>query len=262
MTYVITNKLKTSIVGIPGIKSISFDFLDHKVYSAQKIQSMCGYFVSQPIDSGVNLISWKEMIWDAIKLNGTDIAIYLKTSSSESNLENVTWNGPYYNYTTDLSDFKDRYLQFMIALCNNGAKNDYHNYFSSPIFKSISLVYSSSSNASKFYSKAFNLNFVPKHILLTYNGEISSDSIVRFAVSGFDSVDPNDYQYIEANKIVELEDFSILSNKIKLLIEMLGDSNIPVVISEVALMFSGDQQLRLNNISSSSSEESSSSSDL
>jgi len=93
-----------------------------------------------------------------------------------------------------------------------------------------------------------------------YNGSISDDAVVRFAVSGFDTTDPADYQYIEPNEIEELSELSILSNKIKVRIEIIGENDSAVAIDEFALMFSGAQQLRLNNISSSSSSESSGSS--
>jgi len=258
MTDIIVNKTKVKLDGLSGIKTVSFDFLNHKVYSAQKIEAMCGFFVSSVIDAGSSLINWKEMLWDAVKPIGTDVAIYVKSAISNQSLDISMWNGPYFNVTTDISNLNGRYLQFMVALCNNGTKSDYDRYFVTPMFNSITLSYYSSSNASKFYTQAFNLGFVPKNILLTYNGDIPSDSIVRFAVSGFDSVDPNDYQYIAANKIEELDKLSLLSDKIKLLIEMIGNSQVPIVIHEVALMFSGDQQLRLNDMSSSSESSSSS----
>lgn len=101
------------------------------------------------------------------------------------------------------------------------------------------------------------MGFAPKHILLTYNADVSDESILRFAVTGFDSTDSSDYQYIDPNKVVELPELSILSDKFKLMVEMIGDTGIPIVLHEIGLMFSGDGQRRLNWESSSSSSESS-----
>ena len=261
MTTIITNKVKTAMVGLSGIKTVSFDHLNHKVYAAQKIQSMCGFFVSTAIDAGETCLGWKDMACNYVRPYGTDILIYVKSSSDEFSLKNASWQGPYFNAVTDISEFKGRCLQFMVALCNYGVKSDYGSNFVPPVFNGITLSYYSSSTAAKFYTKAFDLGFVPKHVLLTYNGTALVNSITRFAISGFDSIDPSDYQYIDANKIVELGDLSIVSNKIKLLIEMIGDAQVPVVIHEVSLMFSGEAQLRLNIETSSSTSSSSFSSE-
>lgn len=258
MTDIIINGSSPTKTGIIGISSVAFSLLDHKVYDAQKIQTTCGFFVSQIVDGTSSLITWQEVVWDATKPQGTDVSIYVKSASTTYLLETAEWYGPYFNSTTDISDLKGRYLQFMVVLCSDGTKNWSYGYSSAtPIFRSIALTYSSSANASKFYSVAFNLGFVPKHVLLTYNGDVTDDSIVRFAISGFDSIDSSDYQYIGPNKIEELDELSILSTKIKLMIEMIGDSGVPVTIHEVAMMFSGDKQLVLNDISSSSSSSSS-----
>jgi len=262
MTTININGVKTYSKDILNIRSVSFDYLGHKVYSAEKIQRMFGVFVSQPVEGESGLVSWKELSWSAQTFTGTDVFVYIK-SSTLLGLDSASWVGPYLNSANDISDLKGKYLQFMVVLVNYGTTNkNYQNIdvAATPIFRSIELSYYSSSSAAKFYSTAFELGFVPKHILLTYNGDITSDAIVRFAVSGSDTILNSDYQYIDPNKIEELSELSLLSTKIKLMIEMIGSSSIPITIHEVALMFSGDQQLVLNDMSSSSLSESSSSS--
>ena len=239
MSKITINKTSSYNKNIPNIRSISFDYMGGKVYSAEKIQRMYGVFVSQPIEGESSIVNWKEVIFTAQKYDGTDIYIYIKSSNTLTRLENAIWNGPYLNYTNDITGLTGRFLQFMIVLVNYGVTNiNYENLdvAITPILSSISLTYFSSSSSSKFFTVAFDLGFIPKHILLTYNGDVSSDAIVRFAVSGFDSIDINDYQYIDPNKIEDLSDLSVLSTKIKLMIEMLGHSTIPTVIHEVALM--------------------------
>ena len=262
---IIINKTKTVSADINGINNISFDYLGEKVYSVEKIQKLIGVFISQTVVGENQLVSWKEVSWVAEKLEGTDIALYIKIATTESGLDNAEWNGPYYDSPTDLSDLKGKYLQFIIVLSNDGTGRrinyEHIEVASTPVLSSISLSYLSADTAIKFYTKAFDLGFVPKHVLLTYNNKITDDAIVRFAISGFDSIDSNDYQYIDPNKIEELSGLSTLSTKIKVLMEMIGDSSIPITIQEFALMFSGEDQLRLNKISSSSSNSSSSSID-
>jgi len=261
MSTITINGIKVYSQNIPNIRSVSFDYLGHKVYSAEKIQRMFGVFVSQPVQGESGIVSWKEVSWSAQKFVGTDVFVYLKSSSTLSGLQSSSWVGPYLNDSNDISDLKGMYLQFMVVLANYGVTNkNYENIdvAATPIFSSIELSYYTSSSAARFYSMAFNLGFVPKHILLTYNGDVDADAVVRFAVSGFDTTDANDYQYIDPNKVEELSELSLLSTKIKLMIEMIGSSSIPITIHEFAFMFSGDSQLVLNDMSSSSSSSSSS----
>ena len=251
----------SSDLDLTNIKSVNFHYLGDKVYSAKQVDRLVGTFVSQPIQGDSSLVTWKELTYSAQKFENTDIYIYVRSSSSIAGLESANWIGPYLNSINDISVFKNIYLQFMVALIDVGAKNYNYQYLTvppSPIFSAIDLTYLSLSNSAKFFTKAFNLNFTPKSLLLTYNGEISNDSIVKFAVSGLDSVSPSDYQYIDPNKIEDISELSLLSSKIKLMIEMVSDATIPAVIHEFALMFSGDQQLELNEESSESSESSSS----
>jgi len=261
MTKITINNTNVFYRSIPEIKSVEFDHLGHKVYSAQKIERIYGVFASLPIDGSSSLVSWGNLIWYGTKPAGTDIWVYVKSASTLDGLENAAWIGPFLNGDDgtssssseergNISDVKNRYLQVIVVLVNNAS--------AVPVLSSLKISCYSSQNAARFYSSAFNLGFVPKHVLLTYNGDLSPDSILRFAVSGFDTTDSNEYQYIDPNKIEELTELSMLSNKIKLMIEMIGDSGVPIVVDEVALMFSGDSQLYLNEEDSSSSSSSSS----
>ncbi len=247
MSKININNVKSYNKNIPNIKTVNFNYLGDKVYSAQKIQKIIGVFLSNVIECDSGLVTWKEMICDYEKNNGTDIFLYVKCSSS-INFENSSWNGPYLNSINDISIFSGKYLQFMVVLYNNENVNTP----TSPIFKSINISYYSSLSSSRFYSRAFDVGFVPKHVLLTYNADVTPNSIIRFAVSGFDTVDSSEYQYIDPNKIEELSDLSLLSDKIKLMVEIIGSSTIPVKIHEIAFMFSGDNNYTINDMSSSS----------
>jgi hypothetical protein len=260
MAKITINKARVIHRNIPNIETVEFDYLGRKVYSAEKVERLFGVFVSQPIMGDSSLVSWKELSMVAQKPEGTDVFVYLKASATEDGLTTAEWTGPYLNSVNDISNIKNQWLQFVVVLVNEG-DSTHQNYehieiANTPILQNLQLSYYSSENAVRFYTRAFDLGFTPKHVLLTYNGDISSDSIVRFAISGFDSTNTSDYQYIDPNKIEELSDLSLLSSKIKVMIEMIGDSSTLLTIHEFALMFSGNEQLRLNDISSSSSESS------
>ena len=261
MSKIIINSTTEIDVPMDGVSSVNFNYFGEKIYAAKKIESIVGVFVSQPIWGEDTLVSWEEASWVAQKFEGMDVYVYIRSSSSIADLLLGDWVGPYLNTVNDISVNVGRFLQFMIVLINNGVKNTNYQYltaYDSPIFSDMSLTYLSSSNAAKFFTRSYNLGFIPKHILLTYNGEVPVNSVLRFAVSGFDSVNSSDYQYIDPNKIEELSELSTLSNQIKVMIEMTSDKTIPIVINEFALMFSGDNQLMLNEESSSQSSSTSS----
>lgn len=240
MTLFNINKIKHYYKYLPNIKTASFDYMGEKVYSATKVQRMYGYFVSKPVQADTGLATWEHLSWNGSKPAGTDIWFYLKSASTQEELDTAIWMGPYLNTVNDISAIKGTFLQFMIVLSMDEVGVD------TPSLSEIKLSYFSYQNDAKFFTKTFDLGFVPKHVLLTYNGTVSQDSIVRFAITGFDSIDPNDYQYIDPNKIEELSQISVLSDKIKVMIEMTGETGVPVTIDEFALMFSGDQQIHPN----------------
>jgi hypothetical protein len=107
----------------------------------------------------------------------------------------------------------------------------------------------------RFFTKTFDVGYALKAFCLAYPGQIqfgisssesdseSSSSAfsggqeVRFAVTDKDSVDVNDYQYVDAH---EVEDISSLSTggKIKVMIEFDGEDGELILINGFAFMFS------------------------
>ena len=118
MSTITINGVKVYSAVIPNMRSVSFDYLGHKVYSAEKIQRMFGVFVSQPVMGEIRLVSWKEVEWSAQKYEGTDVFVYIKSATTLVGLETASWTGPYLNSTNDISDLKGRFLQFMVVLAN------------------------------------------------------------------------------------------------------------------------------------------------
>jgi hypothetical protein len=111
------------------------------------------------------------------------------------------------------------------------------------------------------FTKTFKIGFVPKQILLTYNAtNVDDDAIIRFAVSGTDTIDPAYYMYIDPNKIENLYEIGFDSGEIKIMLELGGVSGTDISVDEFALMLSGDTAKRINQeymVSSSSSSSSS-----
>jgi len=231
-----------------GISNVAFTYLGDKVYAAQKLERIYGIFLSNTVQASDNFLKWK-----SITINGTQdafskIYFFLRTSDSD-NFDGVEWIGPFYNTTTDISYMTGGYMQFMVVLRSDSTST------SIPKVDEVILSYYSSENSVKFFTQAYRIGFQPEHILLTYNAQETDDTIIRFAVSGVDSVDLSNYQYIEPNKIESLS-LTYNSDQLKIMAEIIGSSETQVVLNEFAVTFSGDIACRVNEdeFSSSSSD--------
>jgi len=87
MTRFITNRIKVFHKYVRNVKVVSYDNLGEKVYSAQKVQRVLGIFFSEPVEGDRALVSWKEATWTGSKVDGTDVALYVRTAATESSLE-------------------------------------------------------------------------------------------------------------------------------------------------------------------------------
>jgi len=259
MTQINTNNTNITQVNINGIKSVDFNYIGKKITAIDPIQKMTGVFTSDQIIADDGFVRWLDATWSG---NQTDFDIGLFVRSSNSPLTNEVWRGPFYNKTIDIGLEKGKYFQFMISMVSDGT------YI--PNVDNINIRYITSNTSTQFYTKAFHLGFKPETILLTYNADLSDDTIVRFSVSGDDSIDPLDYQRIEPNRIETLNEISIFSENVKILMELAGEFTTDINVHEFAFIVGGNDVERINkfelesssqSMSTESSESSSSSKD-
>ena len=151
MTDITINKLVTITKDLTNIKSMSFDYLGHKVYGAEKIQKIFGVFVSDVVVGSSNLVSWNTLEWEANKELGTDVEVYLKSASTEASLNTAIWSGPYLNPANDISSIKSRYLQFVVVISNDGTFYEVSSSSSSSLDSSSSSSQTQSSSSSTSY---------------------------------------------------------------------------------------------------------------
>lgn len=257
MTKININNISEYYADIPKIKSINFNFLGNKIYSATKVQQIYGTFVSNVVEASEYFLKWNEITWDDNKDSESNIWMYVKTASTQEELQITAWSGPYIDGAITLSDQYGKYLQFCAVI-----RKKYNATIDFPKIGDIKLKYFTSETASRFFTRTFNIGFTPKTVVLTYNADTADDAIIRFAISGMDTADTSYYQYIDSNKIVELDSLTYLSDNIKVMMELIGTSETQVVVNEFALMFSGEEAFRINKkyMESSSSTDSSSSS--
>lgn len=251
MTKIYINSYEQNDANIHGIKTLSFDHMGVKVLSANRTDKIYGIFISQVMVAPSNFIRWDSFSIDTAATD--NIWIYVR--NADSNINSTHWTGPFKNMEESLDSMDKQLFQFMIVMSDNGLQSTQIN--------SIELNFISSENSKLFFSKTFNIGFRAEHIILTYNADKSDDAILRFAVAGEETTDTSKYQYIEPNRIQELYSMPLYSDKIKLMMELAGDSGIPIKVHEISFMFSGEKYDRVNIetiISSSSSSSMSSSS--
>jgi len=237
---------------IPGINSVRFNYIGQKATAIQPIDRLTGVFVSDNIIADDGFVRWLDVEWGG---DQTNFNVGLFVRSANKPLTNEKWFGPFYNKSFDIGMQKGKYLQFMAVMSTDTT------YI--PEIRNVNLRYITSNVATEFYTKAFHLGFKPETILLTFNADLSEDTIVRFSVSGDDSIDPLDYQRIEPNKIETLTDISIFADKVKILMELAGEFTTDIAVHEFAFMVGGNDVERINKfeLESSSMSQSTDSSD-
>jgi len=243
----INNNLISVDTSISFVSNVKFNSLTSKVYSATKIDRAYGVFISNVLLPNEYFVRWNNLSWIGATDTNSSVYLYIKSSENENELLNTDWVGPYNNSINDISWATGKCLQFMAVL-----RNDTSTSF--PVINSINVSYLSLNNPVKFFTNTFNLGFVPKHLLLTYNAQNETDdTILKFAISGKDTANIKDYIYIDPNKIENLDHLGFYSDQIKVMIELGGVSGTNISVDEFAINISSENAIRLNQIYDSSS---------
>jgi hypothetical protein len=207
------------------------------VFSAERIQQAVSVFDSRPIVPSSDVTSWKSFSWISVLPAGTSVYAYARTAETEADLETKMWSGPFLNGLGDLSGETQKILQFRLAM--SSSYDAVAQEMATPLVTSATASCYIRGLAQAFYTKEFNLSFLPKHIILTYNGTIPPDTIIQFAVSTGDSTNSKDYKIISANTVTNLEEIA-RQNTIKIAVSAVGNTEVPFVIDEFAFAVGGD----------------------
>lgn len=237
MTDININNLITIEENIPGINSVKFNYLGKKVVSVNRIDRIVGVFTSDVLVANSSFLRWDSISWVGTTLD-RNVSIFVRSGTTITETKYSKWKGPYFDKFFNIDTLIGQYIQFMIVLVADQITN--------PIINSLALNFISSQDSVKFYSKYFDLGFSPKNLMLTYNATENLDSIIRFAVTSQDTVAENKYQFISPNKIEELVNLSPNASGIKFMIEIIGNSGLPVEIHEVSLAIGADQVSQIN----------------
>jgi len=214
------------------------------VFSATRTTRAVAVFTSFPIDATQNLLLWDELVLNRVLPPGTTLYAFFRSAASVSSLVSTAWEGPFLNEEDNhLAPTNGRYAQIMIAMY---AIPDANMEAGTPLVEKVILKGLVTGGEKNFFTKAFEIDFVPRHILLTYNGTIPENTLIQFAVSGKDSADLEDYQIIVPNTIGELDSLPELSGKLKVMFRAIGAKEQPFTVDEFAILLGGDGKTEFN----------------
>lgn len=215
------------------------------VFSASRSFRFIAVFDSLPSESLENLFSWKTMKLIGSSPNTCDVKIYIKSADLVSELTSKPWTGPYLNgfYEEDISSISGKFIAVRILL---ESYSDELDSVSVPIVEKLEVTAFTYGTEQKLFTKTFDLGFVPKHIVLTYNGEVNEKALLQFSLAGKDSIVNSDYQLISANKIISLDKLSDISSKMKIMVKAIGSNEESVDIDSFALIIGGSGRSQLN----------------
>ena len=213
------------------------------ILSAERTQRAVAVFDSRPIYLSSGVTSWKELSWVGTSPAGTRTCVYVRTAATEGLLPSA-WRGPLLNGSgEDISGETGKTIQFRIAMYS--AYDPVAGSLLTPTVSSMTASCYVLGASERFYTARMSLGFVPKHVILTYNGTIPTDAVVQFAVTTSDEADPSEYKVITPNTVTAIDDIAE-SGFLKLGVWALGNTEIPFVVDEFAVAIGGDGDARLS----------------
>jgi hypothetical protein len=218
------SSMNNGLTKIDSDKNYIFNPNKFKVYAAKKKESILCFYESDVLLVN-NIIKWNNIKIN--KSNSHDFMLFVKNCIEIEEFNEVKWEKINSYSDINISYLSKPYLKFLFIwnIQNMNVLN---------LVDSIELSYFSKGDFSTFVTKEFNLKCKPKHIILTYNADMTDNSIINFAICEDNSLLNKNYIYIKPNEINELP--TLTSNKFKIIIEMIGESNLPVKLHEIALM--------------------------
>lgn len=235
--------------GLAGFSSATFSHLGIPVFSASSVRTVMGIWDSEVLDGTENLLNWTAVEYEATKNADTDrIYVYWRKGAT-SDLSDVAWSDPSLNETTELAG-GDRYIQIRIVIVAHvlapAPYQPTYNDGIGPTIQQLVVKGVTNTTSSLFFTKTYDLGFYPKSVVTTTEADIPDGAVLRIGVTSLDSTDLEDYQFVEADSLTELDRLSVTGTKFKLVLEMSGDSGETVVVHEIGAMFSGEGQVKLN----------------
>jgi len=165
-------------------------------YSGTKVEAEIGVYESEVFDGTQDLVQWQALQWEATQYDNTLVQMYVRSSNSSTDILLAPWIGPYGiedSANLDISFITGRYIQFKVLLTSK-VKDV------SPIFNR-ALIKAVTTEAIHFFTTNFALPSAPTKGILTSQSLIPVAADVVFGINTTNSVDWNDYQVIDENRV-------------------------------------------------------------
>ena len=211
-------------------------------FSGGRNYRFVGIADSRPIN-GVSVLTWHQLQWITITPPNTNLYVFVRQGKTLDDLNIQTWQGPFLNSAgEDISRFNEQFLQIRIAMYVNAPTLDL-----APVVL-VSRMQATcylNGEATALYTKLFDLSFIPKHMLLTYNGKLPTGSLVQFAIAGKESTNNNDYMILPPNAIQDMSQVPNQAEELKLKMSIFGNASQPVMINDFGFLISGNGMSKL-----------------
>jgi len=224
---IVTNRYKTNATIIP----------------CDKITAI---FTSQLLYVKEDMGLWKELIWEETKPTDSKIIICIRTGTSEQDIQSQPWKYCFQSTTLESGvitralnniNLVGSYMQLKVEM-RSYITNDFPPTIS-PIISKITVKYSTK-HSFYFFTTKFSLEKGTKikNGLLIANMTEPINTEIKFGIVNNNSVDWNDYQTIEPEKLVEINDFDNVKVGIKFISY---DLNVPS-LDEFSLILGDDKK--------------------
>ena len=168
-------------------------------FSADRIEQEKGVYISEIFDGTNDLVKWQSISWQATELIGTEIKVYVRTSDSKNDILLADWTGHYNNTQAsgvDISHFSGQFIQFKIELLSS-IKDV------SPTFHRVT-IQAITAEAIHFFTTNFAMTGRVHKGILTSQKLVPVSADVVFGINTTNSIDWNDYQIIDENRVFNI----------------------------------------------------------
>lgn len=168
-------------------------------FSADRIEQEKGVYTSEIFDGTNDLVKWESLSWQATEMVNTEIKMYVRSSNSRNDILLGSWVGPYNNSQAsgvDISHFSGQFIQFKVELLSD-IKDI------SPTFHKAT-IQAITAEAIHFFTTNFAMTGRIHKGILTSQKMVPVSADVVFGVNTTNSIDWNDYQIVDENRIFNM----------------------------------------------------------
>jgi hypothetical protein len=223
---------------------VKWQYLEKAI--ASPINYVNGVFISPVLYVQEDIGEWRELIWDEIKEENTDVLISLKAADSVDELFYKKWDnsfasedgeGGHIVRSLNAIDIRGKYAQIKVEMISKSNI--------SPSVANVSLVYSAK-QASYFFTTKFSLengsNINKGMVIAQITEPVNTE--IQIGICDTESTNWNDYTVIPLERFFDINKYE--SIRVGMKFTMYDETHAPTA-SNFSIIFSGDKSQRLEN---------------